>query len=151
MAVESAATAALAAANDSCDSLKGYCMERLQNFLVVGAGGAIGSCLRYAVGLWTQSRGWTAFPWATLIVNVVGCFLITFIFGLLTSSSNMRLFLTTGIMGGLTTYSTFDYETTRFFQQGAPASAFANIGLTLVVCFVAGWLGIALARTVMPD
>ena len=151
MAVESAATAALAAANDSCDSLKGYCMERLQNFLVVGAGGAIGSCLRYAVGLWTQSRGWTAFPWATLIVNVVGCFLITFIFGLLTSSSNVRLFLTTGIMGGLTTYSTFDYETTRFFQQGAPASALANIALTLVVCFVAGLLGIVLSRAVMPD
>jgi fluoride exporter len=151
MAVESAATAAAAAANDSCDSLKGYCMERLQNFLVVGAGGAIGSCLRYAVGLWTQSRGWTAFPWNTLIVNVVGCFLITFIFGLLTSSSNLRLFLTTGIMGGLTTYSTFDQETTGFFQQGAPASAFANIGLTLVVCFVAGWLGIALSRVVMPD
>jgi CrcB protein len=126
-------------------------MERFQNFLVVGAGGAIGSCLRYAVGLWTQARGWTAFPWATLIVNVVGCFLITFIFGVLTSGSNLRLFLTTGIMGGLTTYSTFDYETTRFFQQDAPASAFANLGLTLVVCFLAGLAGIALSRAVIPE
>ena len=126
-------------------------MEQLQKFLAVGAGGAIGSCLRYAVGLWTQARGWTAFPWATLIVNVVGCFLITFIFGLLTSGSTLRLFLTTGIMGGLTTYSTFDYETTRFFQQGAPASGLANIGLTLVVCFVAGLLGVALSRAVMPE
>jgi CrcB protein len=126
-------------------------MERLQNFLVVGAGGAIGSCARYAVALWTQARGWTAFPWATLIVNVVGCFLITLIFGLLTSGSNLRLFLTTGIMGGLTTYSTFDFETTRFLQQGAPASAFANVGLTLVACFLAGLLGVALSRVMMPE
>ena len=126
-------------------------MERFVSFLVVGAGGAIGSCARYAIGLWTQARGWTEFPWATLIVNVVGCFLITFVFGVLTSGSNLRLFLTTGVMGGLTTYSTFDYETTRFLQQGATASAFANIALTLVACFVAGLLGIALARVVMPD
>ena len=125
-------------------------MERFQNFLAVGAGGAIGSCLRYAVSLWVQARGWTAFPWATLIVNVAGCFLITFLFSLLVTSSTLRLFLTTGIMGGLTTYSTFDYETTRFFQQDAPLSAFANVGATLVVCFVAGLLGIVLARALVP-
>ncbi|HEY1550953.1 MAG TPA: CrcB family protein [Kofleriaceae bacterium] len=126
-------------------------MERFQNFLVIGAGGAIGSCLRYAITLWTQTKGWTAFPWATLFVNVAGCFLITFIFGVLASGSNLRLFLTTGIMGGLTTYSNFDYETTRFFQQDAPASAFANVGVTLVACFAAGLLGVALSRVLVPE
>ena len=65
--------------------------------------------------------------------------------------TNLRLFLTTGIMGGLTTYSTFDYETTLFFQLGAPLSAIANVGLMLVACFVAGLLGIGLGRLVTPD
>ena len=124
------------------------------NVLVVAGGSALGGSLRYLVSLWTQARGWTSFPWATLIVNVVGCFLITLILTVaaaLTMRTNLRLFLTTGIMGGLTTYSTFDYETTKFFQDGAPLMAFANIGATLIACFVAGLLGIALARLVVPE
>ena len=126
-------------------------MERLGNFLCVCAGSALGGGLRYGVSLAVGAR---AFPWATLIVNVVGCFLITLILTIaarVTMRANLRLFLTTGIMGGLTTYSTFDWETTHFFQTGAPLSAFANIGLTLVACFVAGLLGIALANLVVPD
>ena len=124
------------------------------NILVVVAGSGLGGGLRYLVSLWTQARGWTAFPWATLIVNVLGCFLITLILTIaatMTMRTNLRLFLTTGIMGGLTTYSTFDYETTKFFQDGAPFSAFANIGATLVACFIAGLLGIALARVLVPE
>ncbi len=129
-------------------------MDRLVSILCVGVGGFLGSVLRYLVSLWTQARGWTAFPWATLVVNVVGCFCITLIATIAfatTMRENVRLFLTTGIMGGLTTYSTFDYETTKFFQDGAPLSAFANIGATLVVCFIAGLLGIALARVLVPE
>ena len=129
-------------------------MERMMNILVVGLGGFLGSVLRYLVALWTQAKGWTAFPWATLIVNIVGCFLITLILTVaaaVTMRTNLRLFLTTGIMGGLTTYSTFDYETTKFFQDGAPLSAFANIGATFVACFIAGLLGIALARVLVPE
>lgn len=129
-------------------------MGRLTNVLVVGAGSFLGGALRYLVSLWAQARGWTSFPWATLIVNVAGCFLITLIGTLaarLTMRTNLQLFLTTGIMGGLTTYSTFDYETTKFFQAHAPFTAFANIGVTLVVCFVAGLLGIALAQLIVPE
>jgi CrcB protein len=129
-------------------------MERMMSILIVAAGSALGGALRYLVSLWAGSKGWTQFPWATLIVNVVGCFLIMLIMTIaatITMRTNLRLFLTTGIMGGLTTYSTFDYETTSFFQKGAPLSAFANIGLTLVACFVAGLLGVALARILLPD
>jgi CrcB protein len=129
-------------------------MDRVTGFFVVCLGGALGSGLRYLTGLWTASRGWTAFPWATLIVNVVGCFCITLIVSIASATTmpaNTRLFLTTGIMGGLTTYSTFDYETTRLFQDGLPLSAVANIGATLVACFVAGLLGIALARVLVPE
>src|ERR1041384_4340717 len=124
-------------------------MERFVNFCFVCAGRALGGGLRFLVSLWTAARGWTAFPWATLIVNVVGCFfimLIVTIAAATTLSVNARLFLTTVIMGGLTTYSTFDYETTKFLQDGAPLSALANVGATLVACFVAGLLGLAAAR-----
>jgi CrcB protein len=129
-------------------------MERMMNILVVGIGGFLGSVLRYLVSLWTQSKGWTLFPWGTLIVNIVGCFLITLIATIaaaITMRTNLRLFLTTGIMGGLTTYSTFDADTTKYFQDGDAITAFANIGATLVMCFVAGLLGIALARVLMPQ
>jgi CrcB protein len=124
------------------------------NVLLVGIGSFLGGALRYLVSVWASARGWTAFPWATLIVNVVGCFCITLILTIaaaVTMRAGLRLFLTTGIMGGLTTYSTFDYETTKFFQDGQPVSALANIGVTLAACFVAGLLGIALARLVIPD
>lgn len=124
-------------------------MDRFVNFCVVCAGSALGGGLRFLVALWCNARGWTAFPWATLIVNVVGCFcimLIATVAAATTLSINTRLFLTTGIMGGLTTYSTFDFETTKFLQDGAPVSALVNVGATLLACFVAGLLGLGLAR-----
>ena len=123
-------------------------MERLGNILCVCAGSALGGGLRYLVSLAVGAR---AFPWATLIVNVAWSFLIMLIATIelsQTISANLRLFLTTGIMGGLTTYSTFDLETTAFLQDGAPALALANVAATLVVCFAAGWLGIVAARTI---
>jgi len=124
-------------------------MERFVNLCVVCAGSALGGGARYLVYLWAVARGWTAFPWATLIVNVVGCFFIMVVATVaasVTVSTNLRLFLTTGIMGGLTTYSTFDYETTRLLQDGATATALLNVGATLGACFVAGLLGIVVAR-----
>jgi CrcB protein len=68
-----------------------------------------------------------------------------------TMSEQVRLFLTTGVMGGLTTYSAFDYETTRLFQDGAPARALVNVGITLVACFAAGLLGVAVGRVIAPS
>jgi len=124
-------------------------VERFVNVCVVCAGSALGGGARYLVSLWVAARGWTAFPWATLLVNVVGCFLIMLIATIaasVTVSTHLRLFLTTGIMGGLTTYSAFDLETTRFFQDGAPVSALLYVGATLIICFVAGLLGIVVAR-----
>jgi CrcB protein len=129
-------------------------MSRATGVLLVAAGSALGGGLRYLIWLWAQARGWTTFPWATLIVNVGGCFLITLIVTLaaaFTMRGNLQLFLTTGILGGLTTYSTFDLETTRMFQEGATLSAFAYVGATLVACFVAGLLGLALGRLIVPS
>jgi len=124
-------------------------VERFVNVCVVCAGSALGGGARYLVSLWVAARGWTAFPWATLIVNVVGCFFIMVVATVAAStalSTNLRLFLTTGIMGGFTTYSAFDLETTRLLQDGAPMSALLYVGATLIACFVAGLLGIVVAR-----
>src|SRR5262245_39049883 len=99
-------------------------------FLIVCAGSAVGGGARYLISL---GFGSTAFPWATLVVNVVGSFLITMVMHIATvttMSTDLRLLLTTGFMGGFTTYSTFDYETTHLFQTGSPGTALLNVGVT---------------------
>lgn len=131
-------------------------MDRLQQYLLVFLGSGLGGASRFGVSqLVAWKLGKAAFPYATLIVNVIGCFLIALIIFLATEtaaiSPNARLFLTTGIMGGLTTYSTFDYETMSLFQSGETAVAFANLGVTVVACFVAGMLGLMLARTLVVN
>ena len=131
-------------------------MDRLQQYLLVFLGSGLGGASRFGVSqLVAWKLGKTAFPYATLIVNVIGCFLIALIIFLATEtaaiSPNARVFLTTGIMGGLTTYSTFDYETMSLFQNGETAVGLANVGLTLVACFVAGMLGLALARAMVGN
>ena len=124
----------------------------MSQFLVVTLGGAVGSGARYLLGSFVQGAAGTAFPLGTLAVNVIGSFLICAIMHLgITAnvlSPTLRLFLTTGLMGGFTTYSAFDYETYRYTQQGAYALAALNVGLTLVLCFAAGAAGDAVAKLV---
>ena len=122
----------------------------MTRFLWIGLGGALGTWTRYLISLGAARLLGASFPFGTLLVNVTGCFLIAFIMQLAAStdliSTTMRLTLTTGFMGGLTTYSTFNYETTRYLQEHAPATAWANFGATVVGCFVAGLLGLASAN-----
>ena len=124
----------------------------MTRLLLIGFAGGLGTVARYGVGLWAGRTLGTAFPYGTLAVNVVGCFLIALIAEIAVSTSlvppTLRLTLTTGFMGGLTTYSSFNFETTRFFQDRAWASGFLNFGLTVATCFVAGLLGLAVARRV---
>ncbi len=122
-------------------------MERL--FWICFAG-ALGTGTRYLIGLWAGQRLGTSFPYGTLIANVSGCFLIAAILqtalNLASFSPTLRLALTTGFIGGLTTYSSFAYETTRLAQNGAMGAAFLNLGLTTVACFGAVLLGLALGQ-----
>jgi len=124
----------------------------MQRFLLVCLAGAIGTGLRYGVGLWAGRVIGTGFPYGTLIVNVVGCFLIALVYqlGISTTliSPTVRITLTTGFMGGLTTYSAFNNDTTLYLQQRAWAIALLNVLVTLGVCFGAGLLGFAMARRV---
>ncbi len=88
------------------------------------------------MGLWARSALGTGFPYGTLIVNVVGCFFIALVSQLALSttlvSPTLRLTLTTGFMGGLTTYSSFNYETTSLMRERAWAVGLTNLGATLV-------------------
>jgi CrcB protein len=92
----------------------------------------------------------TSFPLGTLGVNVIGSFLIMILMHLgLTRgviSPDVRILLTTGVMGGLTTYSTFNYETMRFFEEGAAGMGLLNIGLTVLSCLLAALAATALSR-----
>ncbi len=119
-------------------------------FLIICGAGAAGTGVRYLVGLWAGQRFGPAFPVGTLTVNVVGCFLIALVMQLSVSLANfnpdLRFALTTGFMGGLTTYSSFNYETTKLAQEGSWGLVALNVAATLLGCVLAGLLGQLLAR-----
>lgn len=121
-------------------------------FLLICLGGAIGTGARYLTYLWALAAFGAAFPFGTLIVNTAGSFLIALIVETAgvthMISDDVRLMLTTGVMGGFTTYSTFNFETTGYLRMGQWGTALANVGVTLVLCLAAGFAGVALARVI---
>jgi len=111
--------------------------------------GAAGTATRYLVAIWAAQRFGSSFPVGTLIVNLTGCFIMAVLMQTAISlawSPTLRSALTIGYLGGLTTYSSFNYETTRMFQDGASGLALVNAGATIIGGLVAGWLGLVLAR-----
>ena len=112
-------------------------------------GGAVGSGARYLVAVGAARWIGADFPWGTLIVNLVGAFLIglvQYLAGAQTLSEESRLLLSTGVMGGLTTYSAFSYETVRLVQLGAWRAASLNVVVTTVLCLALCVAGMALGR-----
>ena len=118
--------------------------------IIVTIGGGLGSAARYLVSTWAAARFGAAFPYGTLIVNIVGCFIIGAFVTMTTErliiSPYWRLFVTVGIVGGFTTFSSFSYETMHLLQETDVLRAFYNVGLNVIVGFSATWLGIGLAR-----
>jgi CrcB protein len=118
----------------------------MARFLWICLGGAAGTGARYLLSGWLLRAAGPGFPWGTLAVNVVGSFLLGLIMqvslttGLI--SPALRLALTTGVMGGFTTYSTFNYETLQYLQQNEWLAALTNVAVTLLVCLAAGALGV---------
>jgi fluoride exporter len=120
--------------------------------LAVGLGSALGGIARYGLsGLVARSFG-EAFPWGTLIVNVLGSFLIGFVAtltgpdGRVLASPVTRQFWMPGIFGGFTTFSAFSLQTLRLAQDGEWTRAGANVGLSVVLCLLGVWLGALLAN-----
>jgi CrcB protein len=118
--------------------------------LIVCLGGAVGSGARYMLSTWVARVAPSAFPAGTLAVNALGSFFIALIMhvGLSTEAipPMWRLGLTTGVMGGFTTYSTFNYETTELLREGATSLALANLAATVLACLVAGFLGLVVGK-----
>lgn len=114
-------------------------------------GGFLGAAFRYLISC-TTAKLQFEFPLATLIVNLAGGFIMGFIMeaasGAWPISDEMRLFLTTGMMGGLTTFSTFSYETVSLFSQENYLLGGMNIGLNLFFALTACWAGRSLAHMI---
>lgn len=122
----------------------------MRTLLLVALGGAVGTALRFGVGRAFGTLPPTTFPWPTFAVNVLGCFLL----GLFTETLGdrrvldveLRSILGVGLMGGFTTYSSFDIEMLRLVQHEQAALAAGYGAATLLVCLVSGTLGLALGR-----
>ncbi len=111
-----------------------------------------GGLARYYLSGWVHSLLGRAFPYGTFAVNIIGAYLIGLIMelGLRSTviSDTLRLGLTVGFMGGLTTFSTFSYETFRLLEDGQFLTAFANVLASVAVCLAMTWLGILTIRSI---
>jgi fluoride exporter len=124
----------------------------MQRFFWICLAGAAGTGARYLISLGAAQRFGSAFPYGTLIVNLVGCFAIAGIMQAaltLSWSPTLRSVITIGFIGGLTTYSSFNYETTRLLEEGAWGAAALNAVYTILGAFLAGWLGMLCARQLL--
>lgn len=128
-------------------------MNLLVTYLVIALGSALGGVARYGCGLLAVALWGVTFPWGTLIINIVGSFVIGG-FATLTAPDGRvyvgtlgRQFVMVGLCGGYTTFSSFSLETFGLLQR-QPLAGAAYIALSLVLCLFAVWVGHALARKV---
>ena len=112
--------------------------------LFVALGAAVGAPTRYLVDRWTRSRAGSGFPWGTLLVNVVGSFLLGFLTAL-PADPGVAALLGTGFCGALTTYSTFGYETMGLVRAGTRRRALAYVCASVTMGVAAAYAGAALA------
>lgn len=124
----------------------------MQAIFFVGIGGALGAISRYLISQVSIKIWGDTFPIGTLIVNVLGCFLIGFFMTSLFNSgkqSSLMPFLIPGLMGGFTTFSAFSYETINFFANGAYLKGVLNISLSLILCFASVALGMFIGKFIV--
>lgn len=124
----------------------------MSSYFWVALGSALGGLARYALTKWTLP--WSeAMPWGTVLINVIGCFIIGF-FGTYTLASgrhataeSMRLFVMVGICGGFTTFSSYSLQTFDLLREGAWGRALLNVMLSVTLCLVAVGAGHLAAQT----
>lgn len=117
--------------------------------LLVGLGSFIGGISRYLVTLFVQNKFLSSFPYGTLAVNIIGCFLIGVIYGFSDRGSmnaEWRIFLATGIMGGFTTFSSFSNETVGMLRDAQYWPAFSYLALSVIIGLAATFGGISLIK-----
>ncbi|MFZ1467786.1 MAG: fluoride efflux transporter CrcB [Paracoccaceae bacterium] len=123
-------------------------MSHLSTLAQVAAGGAIGASARYGVNVTTTRLFGTGFPISTLIVNVLGSFLMGLLVVVLAEKSGTRLapFLMTGILGGFTTFSAFSLDSLTLYQRGDTALAAAYVLASVLLSLAAMFLALHLFR-----
>jgi CrcB protein len=117
----------------------------MTRFLWICLGGAAGTGARYLLSGWLLRAAGPGFPWGTLAVNVIGSFLLGVLLQL-SLATDLRLALTIGVMGGFTTYSSFNYEMLQYLLRDEWLTASAYVAATLLVCLTAGALGLLCGR-----
>ncbi len=121
-----------------------------KTILLVGSGGALGSILRYLTAVLVNKYWSNIFPLAIFITNVLGCFLIGLMVGVLEknnlASSNLKWFLITGFCGGYTTFSAFGYENLKLFQDQNTFIALIYIASSVFIGILAVWFGLFITK-----
>ncbi len=121
--------------------------------LFAAAGGALGAGARYLVGVWAARLLGAGFPWGTLIVNIVGCFLMGVLIEMAalrwSMSNEMRTFLATGILGGFTTFSAFSLDFAVLLERKQQGLALLYLGASVALSILALFVGLSLVRAVL--
>jgi len=122
----------------------------MTQILAIAAGGSIGAVMRYLVSTGVYNYLGRGFPYGTLAVNVLGSLLMGLLYELflqrLSVSPEVRAVLLVGFLGAFTTFSTFSIETITLIEQGDVFKAVVNMLASVILCVVAAWLGLQLAR-----
>ncbi len=121
----------------------------MERYLIVLAGAGLGGVARYALGSWIMTRSGARFPLGTFVINVSGSFLIGLLMSLLTERwqphPHWRLFLVVGVLGGYTTFSSFEYETFQAARDGERWMGLLYVAGSVLLGYAAVWLGTVLA------
>ena len=120
------------------------------NLILVFLGGGLGATARYGLQGFVYNITGAGFPYGTLVVNVLGSFLIGLLMTVFEDrfmvNPSLRVFLTIGILGGFTTFSSFSFETMALFRDGSVGLGILNVASSVVMCLGATWLGIVVGK-----
>lgn len=125
----------------------------MNHLLIVALGGAVGASLRHLTGLAALRLMGPGFPWGTLVVNVVGSFAMGVFIELLArrleASTELRLLIATGLLGGFTTFSAFSLDAVVLWERGEAVSAVGYIAASVILAIGALFAGLSLTRSLI--